>query len=562
MMTQPKMAHFVTSVYIFITLVIFTLAPPGLAETNRKSWVETTYKQLPFLLKAAQSSNLISDPEVIDYLKAIEGFYNENQQPPLIFVDDSDQFIIDPNQPPRLMRAPEGEDEPIFINQKLLNEDGLSINLIQLIKLLTHELGHKTKYQNQDARDRWSQAIENFFSGYYFQSQKDDNSWVEVLSLSKEASQRELTTKPYLIQPTFLAFLHRPSQTINLTSELINQISEKSLLIRNLSADLNLAIAEVANAFKNVLKQQVAPFFDSLLNELSKSLGDSSEKNFSKNLDNLDGKYQYLSILEIQKVSVFKNSIIFDGHLNFLNSHASSVGIKLNGLPFTQKQSQPIQITVATNGIGASPALDIQLLASLEMDYENTAKVKSIRRSNNNVTALKVEVAWPSQPYGIDLVIQSKNGSFRKKGVHATLVAPNTYSIEFDLSNLPQFSMYTYSLLINDQKLIPLEREVEINNLPDNHTKLSLLIQAIPESFGIWGYQKTTPAFRTTFSHLNPPILFQQAISNENILIIPPSGFWLEFEIENDVEIVAGELFASVEQYILDIREKDKDDGS
>ncbi len=538
---------------ILLTLSIF--GSFSLADVDRVHWVESTYERLPHLLRAAKTSGSIEDKEVLEFLKVIESFYSAEKKPPLVFVDDSNKFIIHPGEKPRLMRAPEGYETEIFVNEELLSSDNLDVSLLQLIKFFLHELGHKTELADVETRDRWAQQIEDYFFPYFFRVNNDSGSMVEMLSLPKDQIQRPFSEQPFMIQPTFLIFVHDAQSVRDLTGDVQGKVTEKSMLIRNLSSDLNLALSEMANVVKDAFANELAPFMDQIIGGLAKAVGIEMGDGMQAAFEKFDGRYQHLSALGIHKVSHFDKTIILEGHLDFFHSHANTTSMGLKGLPFAQEQTQPLRVMISLTDI--EPQFQVQ--ASLELDTSQVAKVKSVRRSNSKVVYLEVELEWPEQPYSTELVLNFDRGSVRVKSTGLTALGSDRYKIKFELSD-PSASLgeQTYSVVVDDQKVIPLEHEVELGSGPPS-SRAGEVLNVDGSSFGVWGYRGATLSKEGTFSHLESPILSPYQISNEKQFVIVPQQFWVEFEVEEGAEVAGAELYVNVEQYILDIREKNKE---
>lgn len=527
------------------------------AEINRRAWVETTYRRLPYLLEAAEISvDLEENNEVREFLKKIGEFFTADRRPPLVFVNDSNQFILSPGEDPRLMRAPDGINEPIFINEELLSSDNLQLTLPQLIKLLTHELGHKTKMQSVEDRDRWSQSIEDFFSGIYFVSGSSAESKVEVISLSKDSIQRAFSEQPFLIQPSLLVFVHQQDQVLDLTELIESQVTEKGMLLRNLTSDIHMVLSETTNIYKEFLKTQIVPVMDGLLMLFTKAMGmelEMGNEGMTDVMSEFQGRYQYLSTISVQRVTHFDHMIILDGYLDFFHSHGKNVEMELKGLPFSKHQSQPAQVLISIDN-PQSPS--IQVLAALEMDVEKQAIVKTIKRSNGQISSLDIEFPWVEEPYHVALILNFDSGSVRVSANNIRHLGTGKYGANFSVTGpLMQLGNQSYSLVINHQKIIPLNREIRLKNSDaDTQPPSRAILDVNPDSVGLWGFRGSQKVLQKSFSHLQSPMLSPVALNDPRQFVIYPGGFWVEFEIEMDVQVAGAELYAKIEQYILDIR--------
>ncbi len=549
---------------------------PAHAQVNRQAWIEGTYKKMPTLLQTLATSGLIEDEETKAFLANIETFFDDDVQPPLVFVDDSKQFIINPGERPRLMRAPEGQDQPIFINRARFSEPGLKLSLPQLIKLLLHELGHKTGLANVEKRDQWAQEIENLLQNFYFTTgevsssranQIDTSSEpgervIEMISFSRQAVQApKKTTQPMMVRPTFLLFIHNKNSVTDLTDIVLAQLSERSMLMRNLSTDVNMALTEVADLFKDLMKDHVAPALDEVIGSLSKAFGAKPpEVGMTESVNKFNGNLQYISVFDTKKVSTHNDILVIDGELGFLHSHSNTASMKMNGLPFAKTQNLSVKILVSLNE-HTPEAQRVRVQADLPLEVQSPAKVKSIKRSNGQVVGVEVEFKRSTTPYMAELVLNYEHGHFRVRGSDPRRVSEGTYRAEFELTgtkaNLAEFA---YSMTVDSQVNLPLDREVlfktpEASPKSKGHGELRYR----PDSVGIWVNQAGDFTFQNTFSHLEPPLLFPVGYTDNKVQIINPSGFWAEFEIEEGVEVIDAEIFMSVDQFILDAREKDKD---
>lgn len=547
----------------YITRSIFViglsfLASRAHAKVDRQVWLESIYQYLPEVIQVLVTSKQIDDAEVIEYLKEIQTFYNSTQKPPLVFVDDSQQFIIEPGTPARLMRAPEGHDQPIFVNRADLNRDGLKLDLPQLIKLYLHELGHKTRLKDVESRDRWAQMIESLIRRYYSETETGSGIRIEVLSLTKDVLQVPSATKtPWAVRPTFMVFAHDSTQIQDLTPRLLEGIREKSMLFRNLSSDINAMLLGVVDSFKETFRTQVAPVFDQLMEGFAEAFGASTPKGgFGDALNKIEGSLQYVSAYDIQKATSLGNVLILDGELMFFNSHDKTSKVQLNGLPFQQVQTQPIQIKLNLRS-SAKDSQAIEVQPQVAMDYSKTANIKSVKRESGEIVSVDVEISADSEPYDVQLILHFGGGEIHLRGSFPVLVKPGVYRVSYTFSEpAAKLGEWAYSVLVDSRRLMPLDRELQLRN-PENQAPG--FRQLNMRAAGLWGIQNQTMHFKSTFSHLQPPLLFPPVIKNPDQFILQPDGFWVEVEVEEDAEIVDGEMFVSIEQFILDAREKDKE---
>ncbi len=124
--------------------LMLTLPPAMAASMDRQGYLVDSYAALPDILRMLHASKNTLDPQTRAFAGSILNLMSTVSAPPLVFVDDQTQFVIPPSQIPRLMRAPDDPQGPIFVNRSLLNSEEFNLDLLQLLKLLLHELGHKT----------------------------------------------------------------------------------------------------------------------------------------------------------------------------------------------------------------------------------------------------------------------------------------------------------------------------------------------------------------------------------------------------------------------------------
>lgn len=531
---------------VFWALLSLVLVPAKAQTTaDRTAYVRSTYSALNHLVPTLASSEAIEDQDTLEFLKAVALILKQSK-PELIFVNDNAQFVMNSEEAPRLMRAPDDPLQPIFVNQELLNSERFQLDLPQLIKLLLHELGHKTQMRDVPARDQWAQRIEDLIRGHTFQSPQESGSFVEALSLPVDLIQIPIEKDPYTLQPTFLVFLHTSSGISDLTPELYRHINENTLLTRSIGTEILTLTTELANAFTEIMRTHVAPVLDQFTMMFS-SPGEEAPS-FGNSLDKMEGPIKAMTLVELKRAGLFQDEVVFDASLVFARSHIKKGTFNANGFPWHDVETFPVQIKIGRRS-------SIQLMP--EPNYSEPARVGQIIRESGRLKTIDVSFSHSEFPYAVELGLEYSGGTLRLSATNRENLGNGRYRARFEFSS-PDFrySQYAEKIFIDNDEVQFLNRRVEINDDAEVGNLQALTPDEInPESVGIWGFRGQRWSLEREFSHLNRAYLFFVPSAEEKSFVINPYNMLIEFEIRSDIGIRQVELFWTLEQMILNTSE-------
>lgn len=547
-----RWTNFVTRVSLFVCSLVFSFSPLSQAQQpmDRTAYIRSAYKALESITSILIGSGVFKDTETQEFLNAVNEVLSEGQ-PQLIFVNDSDQFIIESGSTPRLMRAPEDPSGPIFVNQELLNSLNFNLSLPQVLKLLLHELGHKTKMGSVAARDQWAQDIEALLQSHYLTSGEDTEPFIEALSLPVELIQHPVAIDSYVLQPSFWAYAHLENEVKDLTPHIHRQLNENTMLTRTIGTEILTVITELSNTFAKILKDKMAPIMDQFTMMFSEP--GKKPDGFADALDNIKGPIKAMTIAELKRVSSAPGEAVFNASLVFARSHINKSHFNVTGFPWKDFESFPIQIKVHPLTNQAS----VQLVP--ETNLEQSAKVGRIIREGGVIKSMDVIFPNKGYPYTVDLGLEYPGGTMRLGAVTRESYGADQYKATFEFETSEALNTaYVERIFIDNEEVRFLNRRIEINDDVShlNQTALSA-DEVIPSSIGIWGFRGKNWTLEKSFSHLQTPLLFFFAGQDEQHFVINPYNLIIEFEVKSDVDISTAELFWSSEQMIFDISESE-----
>ncbi len=106
------------------------------------------------------------------------------------FSSNSQDFILPDGKPERSAKTNSEWATPIVFNRNILNNFKSQINLLDIIQILVHELGHKLgDKKNQTAIDQLSAKLKSFLKRFYSVDFNEKNEIIEVLSLQGDAKE-------------------------------------------------------------------------------------------------------------------------------------------------------------------------------------------------------------------------------------------------------------------------------------------------------------------------------------------------------------------------------------
>lgn len=518
------------------------------ATTNRVEYVQTSYKSLRNILPILIDSGEIKNPEELEFMRAVAMVLLEGT-PPLVFVPESKQFVMNPGESPKLMRAPEEKDSPIFINEQLLNSSEFHLKLPEVLKLLMHELGHKTGLYDIPTRDRLAQKIENTLNDFYVYDENDNGIKVEALSIPASAVQIPIEMNPYKPQPNILIFVHHKDRIEDVTPQIMNHTENSSLLGRTLGSEINTAISEIANFFSTALKEKMAPVMNQLTQALTNSLTDLFNKerqttpDFAENLPK--GVIQYMTLLEIQKISLVGDEVQFESNQFYSRSHRKNMTFNVTGMPFKDSEIFPIQmrLNLTTN--------QIQSNLTPKRDFSVQPKVGRISREGDQIKSIEIKFSKEKDPSHVDLGLQAQGLQLRLRAKKIEPIENGNYkaTFEFDKS---QYNLMSVAdrLVIDDEEVLFLDRKIEIRQ---SQQKMDIKDLDLPsDAFGVWGLKGTEQVLLKEFSHVDQPFLFPVTFPGAKQITINPFGIWIEFEIPQSLDVLQAELFWTRSQMILE----------
>lgn len=133
------------------------------------------------------------------------------------FSDRSADFVLNPQEPARTAKTTEIWTDPVVFNNTILSDPKVEMNVLQLVQLCVHELGHKLGAQkNQVAVDRLSAKVSNFLQRFYSSDSSGPLS-VEALSLPTENARLKFGNESIIDWPklsTDLIFLGNRSEGV------------------------------------------------------------------------------------------------------------------------------------------------------------------------------------------------------------------------------------------------------------------------------------------------------------------------------------------------------------
>jgi hypothetical protein len=521
-----------------LTLIFVCACGQAANAVDRRPMVTALYNHLPVFLKYVQGlkefANLPQgDQTIINKVTTTL----ETHHPALVFDSRAENFILQPGEPPRLMRSETGADRPVLVNEKMLNAPETPIDVANLLKLLFHEIGHKIGEPNWGVRDRTAQIFSEFIRPYVREKKLGTQSRLIMVSLDTKNVGSELApVSMSLPQPTNLIFLQTAQGTKDLTPLMNNGLTSSASNLRSIWSELNRALFHLMDMMlepMNILNDQV---FGPLMKAFGAAYNTSTDgfplpKAAPKEL-------RLLNLHDIDGVELDNHSVVFSvrGLYNVART-ANEIHISMGKKPLANAQEVPVVIS------GTVSSSDTQLIVQVRPDinYATVAKVNGVMRTSGLVQNMKVTAAHPKLPYRGALRLQYPGGYLHVQAFAIKPAANNTFTFEFNISphtqGIPTY-LLAESLLIDDQTTIFLDREIEINDKtatqrPQHHHTDGF--QFIPGSAGFWGSENQKPVLHKDFQYMQSVILFHLSMSKQ--LSFNPSDMVAEFKVNRPAEI-------------------------
>lgn len=445
----------------------------------------------------------------------------------------------------------------------MLNSENMQLNLVQLIKLYLHELGHKTGLGTVSARDQWAQQIEDKLESFYFSSglaNDPEEMRIEALSFPAQMIQSPISPSVYDMQPTTWMYAQVGGQVIDMSATLGEAVSKNSMLARTIGTEVIAAISALANSFMGILKNNLGPFFDAIANGFAEPGAPKAPGVFG----DIPVGMQAMSVMNIRRITQSAKEITIEASQNYIRSHAKKMNFDLGALPFSVSgENFPISIKMVKPSTAEqfqkNPRITLQL--SAEPNFRKVAKVGRIIRQDGVLKSLELRFENQVFPFSVDLALQYEGGNFRLRAKDRELLSGATYQASFDFSSpQAQRTSYVDRIVVDNEEVIFLDRKIDVQEI-DFSPGIFADGDIVSESIGLWGKRESEDELGKNFSHMMPSFLFFVPMMSKEVFVINPYNLWIEFEVRKDIDIAQVELIWTVQKMIIDTRPDEKPDS-
>ena len=212
-------------------LLTYTAQKPKPTSVDRKPYFEAAYDRLGRVLKFAEENvrNLTADEqkmlkELTEFMAVNMSVYDNGAthfQSYLWFLESQGNFMLDYDQPIRTAATRGGVRDPIAINLPLISKPENNMNLLEVVQLMLHEIGHKAPNKIQNAVDSLAAKIAVALQSHYRTIDLGNDTSMEILSVPNKHSN---VFTDSLSRPGLVVLLKSPTGVIDISEQVIEAL--------------------------------------------------------------------------------------------------------------------------------------------------------------------------------------------------------------------------------------------------------------------------------------------------------------------------------------------------
>ncbi len=551
---------------IFLSGLLFSfLASASQAPSpswQREPLVIAAYRTLPVLLNYVEQlknfDSLFNSHDRKLFKRVIE--IANSGQVPLEFSDDRESFRLNPGEPERLMRSTgiqdtdtgrNLDDGKILVNRALLNGLEVQPDLATILKLLFHEVAHKTAELDWGVRDRLAQVFENQIAPHISVQNVREDADLIVLSLpasriDKQIGQAAQANEPL---PTNLILLRLGDGYVDLTDNMQKRTIGTTALLRSMWTEANRVIYMIMRQMAKAMTQAMRPVFEGFLKPMMKAFGgdvSGMDDPFEK-LEQIDVKeIRTLEVHEARSSSI-QNGIFISMRATYTigRTDKTQMPIQVSGFHWQDSYPVPVMIhVVVPTGPGQNPddaQVDVQMRPNA--DYLTTGRSYGISRQNGVISTLKVKFKYDAvEPVErVSLILHYGMGHLTLNAARIEKLENGQVEAVFEIPASfypPQVALVADAVLVNSERTVFLDRLITLSGDDSEsvfvpHSELNN--EFVDGSVGIWGLQAGKPTFRNHFQ-FREPVWIIDNVSSPNFTL-NHSALRVEFLLRKEQKI-------------------------
>ncbi len=488
--------------------------------------VTAVFRKMPLLLKYALKHPNSKDAQEKAVLeKTLE--IADRHRTELDFQYDETQFYAEENETMRLMRTGPREEDPIHVNTVYLNRSGV-ITIPLLAQFFFHEYCRKipgvTIADCDKAARFFSMIIEPSSEMTPIGARK-----LHVFSLPMDGVQSEYTqVSVNLPQPTYLVLLDQEPKTLDLTPWIDEQLHFTTSSVRSMWAEANKAFYAYATQMADQMKRELAQVRPQAEAPLDRLLLDGLTA-FLNDLNYSPNELRLLGIHGAEALERADGSAFIALKGTFSVSHKNKAPILMDDVPL--KENFPVPVVIDIYLSGNAGEVTVQVQPRPQMDYQKTAKIRSIVRNGELPVMIKLRIAREKPPKSVHLIIKYPSGYILLGASRIEPSGPMNWDASFNLpadlaaSPLP---FVTDSVLIDSEESFFMDRAVDIKEGAEN-SKLVSERDFNAEHTGFWGDRNGRMEFRASFPFDDPSLFTENGTSTR--FNLNPARMVLDFEL-------------------------------
>lgn len=465
----------------------------------------------------------------------------------LQFTDDQSYFTFGPyiNDPRLMSTEPLNPQGLIYVNKLMLNSGySTPVDWLTFLKLLFHEVSHKTQLVDVDYRDRIATQFVDAISSFYREIELSKGQTLHVLSIPNSQLKTEISNVSINeAQRSFAVILSSPNNVLDLTEALETQFKKLTPGTRNIITDLERGMYSmftdmtkmIAKGQEYLNKTPEMQAFNAFLQMFGVKDGLDQLKFPEANISEL----RRLELVDAEAFEINPGITLLRLSGSYQIGSTGNFTVTMNGQNIQTGHKIPIQLRVIietdSNGNVKLNNADFHLFQKI--DFSQVAQVRQVIR-NGDSTSVKIRIKKKN--------LRKEEVFLLANYIYGHLSIP-VYSIEESESeSLLEFRIpgyvskskknyFTDLLVLNTESVVPLNRVLDLAQPGLNIASQKLFkpptdSSAQIVSAGIWGGEKGESVFKSNFTH-QEPIPFFQVVSEK--FFIPPNQMAIDIVVQN-----------------------------